>query len=112
MEAIHYTQCGHYNMLKKAFQHIGFSDLRNLFTGYFSKQTLFFNAVSAKTASYQVMVKHLVNYLFKACLAGVKQNFLGPEIDTEFLTLTIRVYAILLIRLAFSHPSFSSLKHL
>jgi len=112
MEAIHYTQAGHYNMLKKAFQHIGFSDLRNLFNGYFSKQTLFFNSIAAKTAGYQVTVKSMLSYLFKAGLAGVKQNFLGPEIDTEFLTLTIRVYAILLIRLAFSHPSFSSLKHI
>jgi hypothetical protein len=48
--------------------------------------------------------------LFNASIEGLKQNFLRPDIDMEFFILSLKVYSILLIKLAISNPSIISLK--
>ena len=58
----------------------------------------------------QLSYRAVFDYLFNALAEGLKQNFLGPNVNMEFLTLSIKVYSILLIKLVISNPSIISQK--
>lgn len=110
MKAIQFIPETPGSLLKKVFQNVGLFELRIPFTEQLSKQALFFKSLSAQTKGYNLNIKNTVSYLFNAFLEGVKQNFFGPDTEMEFFMLTIRVYAILAVKLAFSHLPFISLK--
>ncbi len=112
MKAIHYTPDSPYSLLKKAFSNSGFSGLSGYLAEVLYKEKVFFHSLAGRIAGYNISVKNIINYLVNAGLEGLKQNFLGPEIDMEFLVLTLRVYLIMVVRLALSHPPFISLKSL
>lgn len=53
-----------------------------------------------------VLLKSVGTYLVDALGEGLKQNFLGSDINMEFLTLTIRVYLIRFIKSTVSYPEY------
>jgi hypothetical protein len=53
-----------------------------------------------------VKLKLAGTYLVDALGEGLKQNFLGSDINMEFLTLTIRVYLIRFFKLTVSNPEY------
>jgi hypothetical protein len=57
-------------------------------------------------------VKSALIYLSKAFGEGLKQNFLGPNINTEFAALTVRVYSMAIVKLIAHNPILNSIKFL
>jgi hypothetical protein len=53
-----------------------------------------------------ILLKSVGTYLVDALGEGLKQNFLGSDINMEFLTLTIRVYLIRFIKSTVSYPEY------
>jgi hypothetical protein len=54
-------------------------------------------------------VKAVLVYLSKAFGEGLKQNFLGPNIDTGFAVLTVKVYAVAIVKTIAHNPIVNSI---
>jgi hypothetical protein len=59
--------------------------------------------ITAGSDINKMTANRVVNYFLDVLGEGVKQNFLGPNIDMEFLMLSFRVYAVQLASVTVSY---------
>ena len=73
------------------------------------------NTVKRAAAYYPLLsrtsLRSAGSYLVDAAAEGVKQNFLGPNINMEFLTLSIKVYFLFLLSLGGTPLKHSAANH-
>lgn len=110
MKALQLIQEIPYISIKRISENFRHFELRNSLPFKFGKQIFDFKQTIAGTFGNQVTFKSAFTYLFNASVEGLKQNFLRPDIDMEFFILSLKVYSILLIKLAISNPSIITLK--
>jgi hypothetical protein len=110
MKALQLIQEIPYNSIKKISENFHHLEIRNSLPFKFGQQIFDLKQTIANTFGGQITFKSASTYLFNASIEGLKQNFLRPDIDMEFFILSLKVYSILLIKLAISNPSIISLK--
>jgi hypothetical protein len=59
--------------------------------------------ITAGSDINKMTANRVVNYFLDVLGEGIKQNFLGPNIDMEFLMLSFRVYAVQLTSVTVSY---------
>ena len=70
------------------------------------EQTFHIEQEADKVSGFKSTVRSVTFYLFDALKAGLKQNFLGADVDMGFLTLTVSVYLIRFARLTVSYSKY------
>jgi hypothetical protein len=84
-------------------EHHSFPEQGNQVRLHPATQSFYMEPKAAEITRNKATVKSVTSYLFDALVEGVKQNFLGSDINMEFLVLSIRVYLIVLIGLTVSY---------
>ncbi len=105
MKVIDLAQNTSHNLFEKVAGYFNLSGTSEQF--YPGKLNFHIEPKRDNGSGHELTVRSVASYLFDALSEGVKQNFLGPNIDMEFFTLTIRVYLIRFARLTVSYPKYN-----
>jgi hypothetical protein len=100
MKAIQLVHDTSYNSLKKVIANFGHSDSGRGLS--FDGHKYLFDAKQKieSLLNRQLTYRSVFDYLFNALAEGLKQNLFGPNVNMEFLTLTIQAWSVALIKQA------------
>ena len=106
MNIIYITQEIFLSFIKKAETYSQLDGLKNLLKALPWKMDLKTWVLNFKSSDYSLRLKSFGVYLFNASIEGIKQNLFGPDLNMEFVVLTMRAWAILAAGFVVSFPAY------
>ena len=106
MNIIYITQEILISFIKKAETLTQLSGLKNALRAFLWKIDFKAWLLTFKSYDYKTGFKSAGGYLFNASVEGIKHNLFGPNIDMEFVVLTMRTWLIVAAGFVVSFPGF------
>jgi len=106
MNIVYITQEILISFFKKAEAYTQLSGLKNLAKAFPWKTDFKAWLLNFKSYDYKLKLKSISAYLFDVSVEGLKQNLFGPNINMEFLVLTLHTWVILGAGFVVSFPEY------
>ncbi|BAU54247.1 hypothetical protein [Mucilaginibacter gotjawali] len=106
MNIVYITQEILISFIKKADNYAQLTGLKNLASAFRWKTDFKTWLLNFKSTDYKLRAKSISAYLFNASIEGLKHNLLGPNINMEFLVLTLHTWVILAAGFVVSFPEY------
>jgi len=108
MNIVYFTQEIFVSLLKKAETYTQLNWFKNLVKAFPWKTDLKSWLLNLNSVDIKLRFKTAGTYLFDASIEGLKQNLFGPNINMEFLVLSMRALLILAVGFVVSFPKYIS----